>query len=90
MATPAKQAAIAELTEQFRESGAAVLTEYRGLSVAQLSRLRTSLGELSATTAPCGSRRIANRLPSAACCAGPSAWAPSAIIFCIDASTSIT
>ena len=43
MATPAKQAAIAELTEQFRESGAAVLTEYRGLSVSQLSELRTSL-----------------------------------------------
>ena len=43
MATPAKQAAIAELTELFRESGAAVLTEYRGLSVGQLSELRTSL-----------------------------------------------
>ena len=43
MATPAKQAAIAELTDKFRESGAAVLTEYRGLSVAQLSQLRTSL-----------------------------------------------
>lgn len=43
MATPAKQAAIAELTEQFRESGAAVLTEYRGLTVAQLSELRTTL-----------------------------------------------
>ena len=43
MATPAKQAAIAELTDKFRDSGAAVLTEYRGLSVAQLSQLRTSL-----------------------------------------------
>ena len=43
MATPQKQAAIAELTDRFRESGAAVLTEYRGLSVAQLSQLRTSL-----------------------------------------------
>lgn len=43
MATPAKQAAIADLTEKFRESGAAVLTEYRGLTVAQLSELRTSL-----------------------------------------------
>ena len=43
MATPAKQAAIAELTDKFRESGAAVLTEYRGLSVSQLSQLRTSL-----------------------------------------------
>ncbi len=43
MATPAKQEAIAELTDRFRESGAAVLTEYRGLSVSQLSELRTSL-----------------------------------------------
>lgn len=43
MATPAKQAAIAELSDKFRESGAAVLTEYRGLTVAQLKELRTSL-----------------------------------------------
>ncbi len=43
MATPAKQAAIAELTDRFRESGAAVLTEYRGLTVKQLKELRTSL-----------------------------------------------
>ena len=43
MATPVKQAAIAELSDKFRESGAAVLTEYRGLTVAQLSQLRTSL-----------------------------------------------
>ena len=43
MATPAKQAAIAELTDKFRESGAAVLTEYRGLTVAQLAELRTNL-----------------------------------------------
>ena len=43
MATPQKQAAIAELTDRFRESGAAVLTEYRGLTVAQLKQLRTSL-----------------------------------------------
>lgn len=43
MATPQKQAAIAELTDKFRESGAAVLTEYRGLTVAQLKELRNSL-----------------------------------------------
>lgn len=43
MATPAKQAAIAELTDRFRESGAAVLTEYRGLTVKQLKELRISL-----------------------------------------------
>lgn len=43
MATPAKQAAIAELADRFRGSGAAVLTEYRGLTVKQLSDLRNSL-----------------------------------------------
>ncbi|GAA1154216.1 50S ribosomal protein L10 [Ornithinicoccus hortensis] len=45
MATAEKAAAIAELTDRFRDSGAAVLTEYRGLTVAQLSELRTSLRE---------------------------------------------
>ena len=45
MATPEKAAAIAELTEKFRSSGAAVLTEYRGLSVAQITTLRSSMRE---------------------------------------------
>ncbi|MEI6694142.1 MAG: 50S ribosomal protein L10 [Actinomycetes bacterium] len=44
MARPDKSAAVAELTEQFRSSNAAVLTEYRGLTVAQLKELRTALG----------------------------------------------
>jgi len=43
MARPDKAAAVAELTDAFRESSAAVLTEYRGLSVAQLKELRRSL-----------------------------------------------
>ncbi len=43
MARPDKAAAVAELTEQFRTSNAAVLTEYRGLTVAQLKTLRRSL-----------------------------------------------
>jgi large subunit ribosomal protein L10 len=43
MAKPEKAAAIAELADRFRSSDAAVLTEYRGLSVAQLSELRSSL-----------------------------------------------
>ena len=34
-----------ELTEEFRGSSAAVLTEYRGLTVAQLKTLRRSLGD---------------------------------------------
>ncbi len=43
MARPDKAAAVAELTEKFKSSGAAVLTEYRGLTVAQLKALRTAL-----------------------------------------------
>lgn len=50
MASPDKVAAVAELTESFRESNGAVLTEYRGLTVKQLRDLRRSLGE-SATYA---------------------------------------
>ncbi len=44
MARPDKAAAVAEVTELFRESNAAILTEYRGLSVGQLQTLRRSLG----------------------------------------------
>lgn len=44
MARPDKAAAVAELTEEFRSSNAAVLTEYRGLTVAQLKELRRTLG----------------------------------------------
>ncbi|MFN8082366.1 MAG: 50S ribosomal protein L10 [Kineosporiaceae bacterium] len=44
MARPDKAATVAEITERFRASNAAVLTEYRGLSVAQLSQLRKSIG----------------------------------------------
>ncbi|GAA4076762.1 MULTISPECIES: 50S ribosomal protein L10 [Actinomadura] len=45
MAKADKAAAIAELTEEFQSSNGAVLTEYRGLTVAQLKELRTNLGE---------------------------------------------
>lgn len=44
MASAPKVAAVAELTNRFRESSAAVLTEYRGLTMAQLTLLRHSLG----------------------------------------------
>ena len=43
MAKTDKSGAIAELTEKFRSSNAAVLTEYRGLTVKQLTELRTAL-----------------------------------------------
>jgi len=44
MAKPTKVGAVAEIAEYFRGSNAAVLTEYRGLSVAQMKELRRSLG----------------------------------------------
>jgi len=40
-----KISAVAELTEQFRASSAAVITEYRGLTVKQVSDLRRVLGQ---------------------------------------------
>jgi large subunit ribosomal protein L10 len=39
-----KTAAVAEIAEHFRTSSAAVVTEYRGLTVKQLSDLRRALG----------------------------------------------
>ena len=44
MARSDKEAAVAELTEDFRTASATVLTEYRGLTVAQMKQLRRSLG----------------------------------------------
>jgi len=44
MAKANKATSVAELAEHFRTSSAAVLTEYRGLTVAQLKQLRRSLG----------------------------------------------
>ena len=43
MARDDKAATVAELTEEFRSSAAAVLTEYRGLTVSQITQLRRSL-----------------------------------------------
>jgi large subunit ribosomal protein L10 len=45
MARADKGAAVAEIAEHFRSSNATVLTEYRGLTVAQLKTLRRTLGE---------------------------------------------
>ena len=44
MARADRAAAVKEITTLFTQSSAAVLTEYRGLSVAQLTQLRTTLG----------------------------------------------
>jgi len=40
-----KATAVDELTDNFRDSSATVLTEYRGLTVKQLTELRRSLGQ---------------------------------------------
>jgi large subunit ribosomal protein L10 len=45
MARPDKAATVAELTNKFRDSNAAVLTEYRGLTVSQLTQLRSNIKE---------------------------------------------
>jgi large subunit ribosomal protein L10 len=50
MARADKVTAVAELTERFQSSEGAVLTEYRGLTVAQLAELRGSLGESATFT----------------------------------------
>jgi large subunit ribosomal protein L10 len=44
MANAEKVAVVAELTERFKDSSGVVLTEYRGLTVAQLAELRRTLG----------------------------------------------
>jgi large subunit ribosomal protein L10 len=44
MAKPDKVAAVAEIADRFRTSSAAVITEYSGLTVSQISTLRRSLG----------------------------------------------
>ncbi len=44
MAKSEKVTAVAEITEQFKGSTAAVITEYRGLSVGKLTELRRALG----------------------------------------------
>jgi len=44
MARPDKAASVAEIADAFRDSTASVLTEYRGLSVSQLTELRRAFG----------------------------------------------
>ena len=45
MAKAEKAAAVADIAEQFKSSTATVVTEYRGLTVAELAQLRRSLGD---------------------------------------------
>ena len=50
MAKPEKVTAVAEITERFKSSTATVVTEYRGLTVANLAELRRSLGGIATYT----------------------------------------
>jgi large subunit ribosomal protein L10 len=45
MVRPDKVTAVAEIAENFRGASASVVTEYRGLTVSQLTTLRRTLGE---------------------------------------------
>ena len=63
-----KATAVAELTEHFRSAPATVLTEYRGLTVAQLKELRRSLGR--ETTYAVAKNTLAKRAASEAGIAG--------------------
>ena len=48
IARPDKEAAVAELGDRLSQSDAAILTDYRGLTVAKLTRLRRQLQEAGA------------------------------------------
>ncbi|XCB30617.1 50S ribosomal protein L10 [Arcanobacterium hippocoleae] len=62
MARTDKSAAIVELTEDFRNSTAVLVTEYRGLTVAQMKTLRRAMGsEAKYTVAKNTLARIAAR-----------------------------
>ena len=63
-----KATAVAELTDRFRDSQATLLTEYRGLTVAQLKELRRSLGR--ETTYAVAKNTLAKRAASEAGIAG--------------------
>src|SRR5205814_7671432 len=63
-----KATAVAELAEHFRASSATVLTEYRGLTVRQITDLRRSLGR--ATTYAVAKNTLAKRAAADAGIAG--------------------
>jgi large subunit ribosomal protein L10 len=50
MARPEKVAAVKEISERFSNSAAALLTEYRGLSVSQMAEVRQALREADTDT----------------------------------------
>src|SRR5690348_16632732 len=76
-----KATAVAELTERVRNSSATLMTEYRGLTVAQLTELRRSLG--AQTTYAVSKNTLAKRAASDAGIAGLDALftGPTALAF---------
>jgi len=76
-----KGAAVADLTDQFRNSSATLLTEYRGLTVRQITDLRRSLGRT--TTYSVAKNTLAKRAAAEAGIAGLDALftGPTALAF---------
>jgi large subunit ribosomal protein L10 len=76
-----KGAAVTELTDGFRNSAATLLTEYRGLTVAQMTTLRRTLG--TTTTYAVTKNTLAKRAASDAGIAGLDALftGPTALAF---------
>jgi large subunit ribosomal protein L10 len=76
-----KATAVADLSERFRSSNATLLTEYRGLTVAQLTQLRRSLGRQ--TTYAVAKNTLAKRAAADAGIAGLDALftGPTALAF---------
>ena len=67
MKRPEKEAVVAQLTDKFREADAIYLTEYRGLTVPQISELREKLGrDTSYTVAKNTAAYLFNALPTKA------------------------
>ena len=52
MARADKATAVADIAERFKDSTATLITEYRGLTVANLAELRRSLGGPAHYTSP--------------------------------------
>lgn len=68
MANPKNTADLAELKEKIAESSSIVITEYRGLTVAQLQELRGNLALMLITPSPRtpSSRSLPTKLASKA------------------------
>jgi large subunit ribosomal protein L10 len=82
MANAEKTAVIEELTGKFNESSGAVLTEYRGLTVAQLSELRGNLkGNATFTVTKNTLAKVAATNAGVADAVTPMLSGPSAIAF---------